>query len=396
MEVAPEGLRSFFEAVLPVLDERQRRLVAGATAQLLGDAGALHVTQATGMSRNTISGGIAELANGRHRSLPAGRVRAPGAGRKSVIDLQPGLLAALDTLIEPYGDGRRTAPLRWTEKTTAKLAEELARAGFHLSADTVGRALKAGGYRLQPALKGPDAGSGSTHRQFHHIAAEATSRLQAGEPVVVVDMTRKVAAAAADGASGGGLPKLAATVSSGIYALSGADGWERVGEDDLAATLAVRAVRRWWETMGSARCSQATRLMIVPSSPFTAGTRPWGIELSRLAVETGLELTVCRCPPGTVRWVNIEQRLFSFVTDARPDRAPVSYRAIVELCSRTAGNVQERAELDEGRPPRKVASVASPSDDVFLERARRQWNYTVSVRPPVLAPASYAGAEAWG
>lgn len=385
MEVAPEGLTSFFQAVLPVLDERQRRLVAGAAARLLGDAGVAWVAGATGMSRNTVSGGMADVASGRHRTLPAGRVRAPGAGRKSVVELQPGLLPALDALLEPYGHARRQSPLRWTEKSTGTLAEELALAGFHLGADTVGRTLKAVGYRLQPALKGAEAGTGPTHRQFHHVAAEAAARLRAGEPVVVVDMTRKAVGGAAPEAAA---PKLAASASSGIYALSGVDGWERVGEDDVAAALAVRAVRRWWETMGAARCAGATRLMIVPSSPFTAGTRPWGIELSRLAVETGLELTVCRCPPGTVRWANVEQRLFSFVTDVRAERAPVSYRAIVELCSANAGTVKERAELDEERPPQRVASVASPSDDVFLERARRQWNYTVSVRPAVLETAS--------
>ncbi|HET7488891.1 MAG TPA: hypothetical protein VFJ85_13260 [Acidimicrobiales bacterium] len=393
MEVAPEGLRSFFEAVLPVLDERQRRLVAGATARLLGQSGVASVANATGMSRNTISGGLAEVANGRHRSLPAGRVRAPGAGRKSVVDLQPGLLPALEALIEPYGAAGVSSPFRWTEKSTSRLADELAEAGFHLSPDTVGRALKAAGYRLQPALRGSEAGTGPTHRQFHHIAEEAAFRLQAGEPVVIVDMTKKEATVAArDCASGGASPTLAATASSAIYALSGADGWTRVGEDDVAAALAVRAVRRWWETMGAERHAGATRIMIVPSSPFSAGTRPWGIELNRLALETGMELTVCRCPAGTVWWPHIEQRLFSFVTDTRPDRTPATYRAIVELCGSQGGSVKERAELDEERPPRRVAAVASPSDEMFLERARNQWNYTVSVRPSATEHASSAAA----
>lgn len=396
MEVTPEGLRDFFGTILPVLDERQRRLVAGGLARLVGRGGVALVAQTTGMSRNTVIGGLSDLEDGRHREIPAGRVRAPGAGRKQLVEAHPGLLEALDSLIEPGPGDDVASPLRWTEKSTATLAQELETAGFHLSPDSVGRALKAAGYRLQPAMRSPNGRKRTAHRQLRHIAGEIDARLGASEPVVLVDMAKNSRGhSVADGVGPARAPKLAATESNGIYALSGADGWESVGDDDVAAALAVRAVRRWWETMGSERHVGAQRLLLVPHASCPTGTRRWTGELHRLAADTGLELTVCRCPPATIRWGNIEQRLFSFVRDNRPDHPVTSYRAIVELCDRAGGGtLQERAELDEDRPARAVPLpvplfAAAPADD-----GEEQWNYTVTVGRHMVHRATPVAAQA--
>lgn len=384
MEVAPEGLARFFESVLPSLDERQRRLVAGATARMLGRGNVTVVASAAGMSRNTVIGGIGDLDSG---PLPPGRVRAPGAGRKHLVESQPGLLAALDTIIEPCADGN-LSPLRWTDKSTARLADALARMDFLVSADSVGRLLKASGYHLQPPLRAAEGTHRSpphaARRQFREIAAEAVVRLQGGEPVVSVGICKKPAGTAGGGQ---GVPPpttdAAAAASSGIYALGSAEGWVSVGDDDdVAAVLAVRAVQRWWETMGIDRHHDARRLMVVARAESPVATRRWTVELGRFASETGLELTVCRLPPGTVKWSGIEHRLFSFVMNNRPDRPVTGYRTIVELSAGSTGaRLKERAELDEDGSHR--ATGATPAVAGFVPVVRHgpagDW-YTIGGR----------------
>ena len=150
MEVTLEALARFFEVTSPLLNERQRRVVAGAAASMLGRGGQARVTEASGMSRNTVIAGMREVDEGVESST---RVRAPGAGPKPLIETQPGLLEALDELVHPTTRGTPMSLLRWTSKSTAKLAAELGRKKFAVSPDTVGRLLKGLGYSLQAPSK---------------------------------------------------------------------------------------------------------------------------------------------------------------------------------------------------------------------------------------------------
>jgi transposase len=150
VEVSREGLARFFEVVLPHLNELQRRVVAGAMAELLGRGGKTAVAEASGMSRNTVIKAEREVAAGIE---PSDRLRAPGGGDKSLLDAQPGLLEALDELVHPQSRGNPMSRLRWTNKSAAKLAEELVAQGFSVSARSVLRLLHRLGYRLQANAK---------------------------------------------------------------------------------------------------------------------------------------------------------------------------------------------------------------------------------------------------
>lgn len=366
MEVAPHSLELFFQSILPALDERQRRLVAGATARMLGRDNLAKVAVAAGMSRNTVIGGIRDLDTG---ALPPGRVRAPGAGRKQLVQSQPGLLAALDRLIEA-GPPPDEAPLRWSDRSMAKLAEALASMGFNVSADSVGQLLKSTGYRLPPPLRTADGPSRSIGEpatlRFRRIADEVRARIQAGEPVVSVTISKTLASRSPDRATGGPPDSMiSATAGDGIYALGNADGWVRVlVDDEVAAVLAIRAMQRWWQIMGMERYPQAKRLMVVAGAESPVAAARWAAEMSNFAHETGLELTVCRLPPGTVKWTRIEQRLSSFVMNRREDCPVRCYRTVVSLSSGSADSgLKERAELDEGSPhegPDPVTVIHQP------------------------------------
>ena len=159
VEVTPEGLARFFEVVLPHLNEVQRRVVAGASAEMLGRGGKSRVAQASAMSRNTVIKAQGEVAAGIE---PSERLRAPGAGAKPLTETQPGLLEVLDQLVHPDTRGNPMSLLRWTSKSTAKLAGELTRRGFKVSDDTVGRLLKKLGYSLQSPPDTPENAGSST------------------------------------------------------------------------------------------------------------------------------------------------------------------------------------------------------------------------------------------
>ena len=139
-----------YSAVAPVLDERSRRRWAAAESAAIGYGGDALVSSATGLARETIRHGRREIARG---EPPTSRIRAPGAGRPGIEQDQPGVLAALEALVDPLTRGDPTSPLRWTCKSRAKLAAALAEQGWRVSSTTVGRLLHRLGYRLQSVRK---------------------------------------------------------------------------------------------------------------------------------------------------------------------------------------------------------------------------------------------------
>jgi transposase len=320
VEVGPEGLARFFEVVLPHLNERQRRVVAGACSQMLGPGSKSAVAAASGMSRNTVIKAEREVENGLE---PSEVLRVPGGGDRPLIEKQPGLLEALDELVHPDTRGNPMSLLRWTSKSTRHLADGLVQKGFKVSDDTVGRILKSLGYSLQAPVKEKE---GTAHpdrdAQFSYLNTTATSFLGDNQPVISVDTKKKELVG--DFKNGGsewhvsGEPtrvkthdfvdkKLGRAVPYGVYDLANDEGWVSVGERADTAEFAVETIRRWWSSMGKPRFPEATRLLITADAGGSNGhrVRAWKKELARLADETGLEITVCHYPPGTSKWNKI-------------------------------------------------------------------------------------------
>src|ERR1017187_2583820 len=145
-----EMLAAKFGVIFPHLDERQRRLLMGADARVLGHGGIRVVARAAGVREATGSLGVGELDGG---AEPLGRARKPGGGRKRLADVDPGLRPALLALVEPDERGDPMSPLRWTTKSTRNLAGELTGQGHRISADTVGDLLRDLGFSLQGNAK---------------------------------------------------------------------------------------------------------------------------------------------------------------------------------------------------------------------------------------------------
>src|SRR6201997_4575715 len=182
-------LAAKFAAIFPHLDERQRRLLMGAEARALGRGGIRLVARAAGVREATVSLGVDELDSG---AEPLGRARRPGGGRKRAADLDSGLRPALLALVEPDERGDPESPLRWTTKSTRKLAAELTAQGHKVSADTVGDLLREEGFSLQGNAKTIE---GRRHpgrdAQFRYISGQVARHLTAGQPVISVDTKKK-------------------------------------------------------------------------------------------------------------------------------------------------------------------------------------------------------------
>src|SRR5216683_4969771 len=162
----------------PFLNERGRRLFAANEAISLGRGGVTAVAVATGIARSTINRGVAEL-KAAHNEIGRG-IRRPGAGRKREAERQPGLLTALDALIEDAIRGDPEAPLRWVSRSQRNIAEALRRQDFQVSQKLIGQLLREQQYSCQANRKTRE---GSHHpdrnAQFEHINSVGTSRTAA-------------------------------------------------------------------------------------------------------------------------------------------------------------------------------------------------------------------------
>jgi transposase len=363
VEVSREELARFFTTVLPHLNEVQRRVVAGAMAAGLGRGGKSVVAEASGMSRNTVIKAEREVSVGIE---PSDRQRAVGGGDIKSEVKQPGLMSALDELVHPETRGNPMSFLRWTSKSTAKLAEELVRQGFKITDDTVGRILKDLGYSLQaPAKEKEGTAHPDRDAQFRYLNKQVGVSMKAGQPVISVDTKKKELVG--EFSNGGrefhpvGEPtrtkthdfvdkELGRAVPYGVYDLANDEGWVSVGDTADTSSFAVEAIRRWWYSMGQPRFPDATTLLITADAGGSNGHRVklWKVELAKLAAETGLAITVCHYPPGTSKWNRTGHKMFSFISMNWRGRPLVSYRTIIELISATttAKGLTIRAEED--------------------------------------------------
>jgi hypothetical protein len=403
VEVAEEIIALKWQTLSPHLNERQRRLWAGMEARSHGRGGIALVAPATGLSRNTVQSGAADLEA---EPDEPGRVRQPGAGRKALVDVDPDLLGALDELVEPSCRGNPMSPLRWTAKSVRTLAAELTAQGHPVSASKVGQLLGQLGYSLQAPAKEVE---GTQHpdrdAQFNHINAQARLHLDAGQPVISIDTKKKevVGNLANKGREyqpkGDPVrvkvhdfpdPKVGKAIPFGVYDLAADDGFVVVGDDHDTAAFAVATLGRWWDTVGSVIYPTATRLMVTADAGGSNSyrNRMWKVELAKLAERVGIAITVCHFPPGTSKWNKIEHRLWSHVSMNWRGRPLTSHDVVVSLiaATHTTKGLTVRAERDHGSYPigTKITDAQLATVKLQPDTFHGEWNYTVLGTQPTL------------
>ena len=307
--------------VLPMLDERSRRLVLGMAAEAEGKGGTGRVAALTGASWQTVANGKAELDAG--DEPPPGRQRRPGGGRKPLAETDPGLAAALEKLIRNAMRGDPESPLVWTTRSAEHLAGELTAAGHPCSDSTAWRILRRTGFTQQSNSR---AQEGRQHPerdgQFRHIAARSRGYLESGDPVISVDSKKREKAGnfGQDGRerAPAGDPvtvrshdfpdrNQAHAIPYGIYDEKNNAGFVNAGTDGNTAALAVESVCRWWRAVGRDAYPGARRLLVTCDSGGSTGWTNKALKagLAALAQETGLDIEVCHFPPGTSKWNRI-------------------------------------------------------------------------------------------
>jgi hypothetical protein len=397
--ITEDGLARKFGLLWPHLDERQRRLVLGAEARELGRGGLSMVARAAGVSLPTVRKAVREADAGPE---VIGRVRRPGGGRRRLEDTDPGLVPALEALVDPATRGDPESPLRWTTKSTRQLAAALSDRGHRVSSWTVGQLLHGLNYSLQGARKTIE---GAQHpdrdAQFGYLNNLAQRFLKARLPVISVDTKKKELVGAYKNGGREWQPKGAPVpvkvhdfidkqagkaIPYGVYDIGADAGWVSVGRDHDTAAFAVESIRRWWSAMGAPIYPRARQLLICADAGGSNSyrNRLWKRELSRLAAETGLTITVCHFPPGTSKWNRIEHRLFAHISMNWRGRPLESHQVIVELIGAvtTRTGLKVRAQADTGLYPK---GIKVRDEELAAVRLRRhefhgEWNYTID--PP--------------
>jgi transposase len=398
-------IRARYEAVAPLLDERARRLLAGAEAVAAGRGGVSAVARATGLARTTVQRGVADVRTG--DTGTKGRIRRAGAGRPSAEQRDPTLRHDLEALIEPTSRGDPECPLRWTTKSVRRLAAELRQQGHTVSHQTVAELLHELGYSLQANRKVLE---GSHHpdrnAQFEHLNAAVQLQLSLGEPVISVDTKKKELVGPFK--NGGRelrpkgmpepvrvhdflIPELGRVNPYGVYDLAQNEAWVSVGTDHDTASFAVESIRRWWQTMGQPLYPAAKRLLVTADGGGSNGyrVRLWKLELQKLADETGLEIAVCHFPPGTSKWNKIEHRLFSAISQNWRGKPLVSHEVVVNLIAATTTStglkVQSALDHNPYPPGRSVSDAEMDALYLRADAFHGEWNYSLLPRQRLLS-----------
>jgi transposase len=389
--------------VLGTLNEAQARWYVAREAIRLGYGGVQAMHALRGVSRPTIRKGMREVRA--EQSVGSGeRVRQTGGGRKCLEVADPALTVALEQLMEENTAGDPMSLLRWTHKSTARIAAELSRQGHPMSDETVRRRLKELGYSLQGNRKGYEGSSPATRdAQFHYRNTQVRQFLAAKAPVLSIDTKKKerVGEFKNPGRTWRpeGHPRVVnvydflslgdgTAIPYGTYDLQRNRGFVNVGMTHDTAEFAVESLRRWWQLLGRRAYATAPGLLLCADGGGSNGSRSrgWKFYLQQLTDELGLPITVCHYPPGTSKWNKIEHRLFSFISLNWQGQPLVSYETVVALigATRTKTGLRVKAVLDPQMYPTgvKISDAAMAQLDVTPHEVHPQWNYTFQPRPP--------------
>ena len=339
------------------LNESEKRKYLASEACALGRGGIRIVSEISGLHRNSITAGLKEINDPNFKEnvkKQEGRIRAEGAGRKTIIEKYPDILEVLEKLVDPETYGNPENPLRWTTKSLRNLVEELNKKGYAINKDKVSELLRMLGYSLQQNQKMKQVGEEAPNRdeQFKHINETVKKYLGANEPVISIDCKKKelVGNFKNNGAEympqgkplttldhDFPLPSQGKAAPYGVYDLTNNEGYVNVGISADTAEFAVNSIRNWWLYMGKERYPNATCLYINADGGGSNGSRCklWKITIQTLANELNIPIEVSHFPPGTSKWNKIEHRMFSQISKNWRGRPLETLEIIINLIAST-------------------------------------------------------------
>ena len=377
----------------------QARRFAGAIPLEIGWGVITKVVELTGMSHSNISKVIEDLKTTEKIETPE-RLRAHGGGRKKVEEKDPGIINDLEKIMEENTSGDPMSLLKWTNKSTYKIADELRKLQHKIDPDTVGRLLKENDYSLQANKKNIE-GSSVPERdaQFRYINAQAKEFIKNGYPVISVDAKKKenvgefknqgrtwTKKGQAKDVNVYDFPSLGVGRATpyGIYDLKRNEGMVNVGISYDTSEFAVESIRQWWLMFGKNNYPNAKGLMICADGGGSNGSRNkgWKFHLQELVNQIKIPITVCHYPPGTSKWNKIEHCLFSFITMNWKGKPLVSFETIIKLISgtKTKKGLIVASRLDEKEYTKGVKILDEEMEKFAIEyhSLHPKWNYSIS------------------
>jgi len=399
-------IREKYERLKGCLDERARRLWAGSEAITFGRGGIRAVAEAMEISQQVVIAGSRELKGESPGRVPpaAGRQRRPGGGRKAKAEQEPGLVKAVEEIVDSATRGDPMRPLKWTSKSLDKICGDLKQQGWQVSAPTISKILrKTLKYSLQAQKKTKEGAKQHPDRdaQFQHLSQQCKDFQQRGQPVISVDAKKKEKVGNFKNVGREwqpqGNPELANShdfedkqlgkfTPYGIHDQGRNEGWVSVGVDHDTAEFAVASIRNWWTRMGKSVYPEARELLITADAGGSNGyrTRLWKRELQKLADETGLTLTICHFPPGTSKWNKIEHRMFCHITANWRGRPLSSLEVAVNLIGSTTTKkgLSIQAGLDLSAYEKGIRVSKEEMSKLNLKPAdfHGEWNYMITSR----------------
>src|SRR3989344_4668344 len=392
-----ESDRLWFIA-LSECNEVQRRRLAGVKAIEIGRGGLLHVCKLTGMSHHTVIKGMTEIKNAKKPLTK--RIRKEGGGRKKIIDKDPSVKEEIENILEENTAGDPMSRLKWTNKSTYTIADELKNKNQSISEGTVGSVIKSLGYSLQANIKSKENGSSEQRdSQFKYINEQVKLFAKKNMPVISVDTKKKELVGNFKNNGRKWTKKGKAEIVNvydfeylakgkaipyGIYEVLKNNGFVNVGISHDTSEFAVESIRQWWKNIGKKNYPHSKELLICADGGGSNASRSrlWKFYLQKFANKTGLKITVCHFPPGTSKWNKIEHKMFSFISMNWKGKPLRNYELIINLIESTTTKkgLKIKAKIDRNvyELGKKIPEKEASKINIFNHKINSKWNYTIS------------------
>jgi transposase len=386
--------------MLPLLDERQKRLFLASMANTYGRGGVKKVCEISGCSPHTVIKGKKELESDDERS--GQRVRKSGGGRKRLEDEHPALPSWIEEIVSDETYGNPENPLVWTTKSLRHVQDAvLQKHEIYVSFKSMGTQLKKLGYSLQSNRKMLQTGESHPDRnsQFEYINSTVQAFLSESQPVISVDTKKKelIGNFANKGKEYrqkktprlvydhdfpvGEMLKVA---PYGIYVMNDNTAFVNLGTSRDTGEFAVESISRWWDVIGKNSFPYAKKLLITCDCGGSNGyrVRLWKAELQQFANLTGLAVHISHLPPGTSKWNKVEHKLFCYISKNWAGTPLIDVETVVQLISNTTTKTGLKVICVED--DREYLSAVKVDDDVFkaINIAKipphGEWNYVIS------------------
>lgn len=379
-------------------NEIQRRRLAGIKAIEIGRGGLLHVCKLTGMSHHTVIKGMKEVKDTKKPQTT--RLRKEGGGRRKIIDKNPNIKKEIENILEENTAGDPMSKLKWTNKSTYTIADELKNKSQNVSEVTVGRIIRQMGYSLQANVKSKESGTSEERdSQFKYINKQVKIFEKKNMPIISVDTKKKelvgnfknngrkwMKKGEAEIVNVYDFPSLAKgqAIPYGIYEVLKNNGFVNVGTSHDTAEFAVESIKKWWENIGKENYANSNELLICADGGGSNASRSrlWKFYLQKFANEIGLKITVCHYPPGTSKWNKIEHKMFSFISMNWRGKPLINYKIIINLIEGTKNKtgLKIKAEIDKKIYELKKRVLEEDFKKINIEKheTNPKWNYTIN------------------